>query len=73
MSASWENIDTNGPETSRLKVEGGWLYRVAGEVNKAPSVVFVPQLVAAPQDEYDYGNMHRLCDILDVLVEQGRL
>ena len=67
MSAPvWEDI-TDNPPTHRLKVEGGWLYRVGGSV---PTLTFVPQLIAAPQDEYDYGNMHRLCDILQTLVER---
>lgn len=65
--AEWENI-TEEPFTRRLKVEGGWLYHVWQR--DGPAMVFVPQIIAAPQDEYNYGNMHRLCDILDRIADR---
>ena len=45
MSApEWEEI-TENPTTHRLKVDGGWIYRViTWGTHESPSVVFVPEL-----------------------------
>ena len=41
--AEWEEV-TENPTTHRLKVEGGWIYRViAWGTHKSPSVIFVPE------------------------------
>ena len=39
--AEWVPV-TEDPETKRLKVEGGWLYRVHGQ--KTTTLAFVPEL-----------------------------
>ncbi len=42
MSApEWENV-TEAPETNRLKVEGGWLYRCFAREG-GTTMVFVPE------------------------------
>lgn len=42
VPSKWEHVDSGSGDTSRLRVPGGWLYRVATSSLGDPAVTFVP-------------------------------